>query len=39
MPEGYLADIYDGRVWREFHTADGLAFLEGKTTLGSLNVD
>lgn len=37
---GYYKDIYDGKIWLEFQTLDGLPFLAGQNTFGfMLNVD
>ena len=40
IPHGILADIYDGRVWKEFMVVNGKPFLSEKFNFAlSLNVD
>lgn len=40
IPEGTLADIYDGRVWNEFMTVNDTPFLSRKFNFAfSINVD
>ena len=40
IPHGILADIYDGRVWKEFMVVNGTPFLSEKFNFAlSLNVD
>ena len=40
MPSGYLGDIYDGNVWKFFHSDDGNNFLQSPyCLLLALNVD
>ena len=40
IPENVLADVYDGRVWKEFLTYKGRPFLTNKHNMGlMLNCD
>lgn len=40
VPEGYLGDVYDGRVWQEFQEVNGKPFLSQSYNVGiMLNCD
>ena len=40
VPDGYLYDIYDGRIWKRYNSAEGLHFLcSPHSWLLTLNVD
>ena len=40
IPQGYLADIYDGKVWQDFMNVNGQPFLSQPYNLGfMLNID
>lgn len=40
IPDGVMADIYDGAVWKSFQTVNGQEFLSSRYSLGLLlNVD